>query len=171
MTLRMQLASFDPNEREFQEIFKFKKAYDDEFGLFGTGVTDKAEREKRDVAKKEMDARLRSVLGETRFADYERSQDYSYQGIYRVAEKNNLGKDAAVKVYDMKKLAEEQARNLHKDTSLTKEQRDAALLGIRTETEHSIRTVFGDKAFQSYQNQPGAHWLKSISPDQKPETP
>ena len=42
---------------------------------------------------------------------------------------------------------------------------------IRTETENSIKTVFGDKAFQSYQNQPGAYWLKSINPDKKSTTP
>lgn len=170
MTMRMQLAGFEPSEQEFRDVFKLKKKFDDEFGLYGMGTLDKAEREKRDATKKEMDAQLKNILGETRFADYERSQDYAYQGIAKVAERNNLGKDAAIKVYDMKKLAEEQARNLRNDKSLTSEQRTAALQGIRTETENSIRTVFGDKAYESYQKQPGAYWLKNISPDAKTET-
>ena len=174
MMMRMQLASFDPNEQEFRSIFKAKKQFDDEFGLAGmSGAAggDKAEREKRDAAKKEMDAQIKAILGDARYADYERSQDYAFQGIYRVTEKNNLGKDAAIKVYDMKKAAEDEAKKLRSNTSLTGEQRNAALQGIRAETENSIKTVFGDKAYQSYQNQPGAYWLKSISPDPKPATP
>jgi len=70
-------------------------------------------------------------------------------------------------VYDMKKAAEEQATKLRGDTTLSPEQRTEALKGIRTETENSIRTVFGDKGWQSYQSQPGAYWLKNISPDPK----
>src|SRR6185503_7840203 len=137
MMMRMQLASFDPNEQEFRCIFKAKKQFDDEFGLAGmSGAAggDKAEREKRDAAKKEMDAQIKAILGDTRYADYERAQDYAFQGIYRVTEKNNLGKDAAIKVYDMKKAAEDEAKKLRSNTSLTGEQRNAALQSIRAET-------------------------------------
>ena len=63
----------------------------------------------------------------------------------------------------MKKVAEDQAKKVQQDKSLTTEQRTATLQGIRTETENSIRSVFGDKGFQSYQNQPGAQWLNNIT--------
>ena len=54
-----------------------------------------SEREKQQAAKKEMDNQLKNILGESRFADYERAQDWAYQGIYRVAERYELPKDAA----------------------------------------------------------------------------
>ena len=38
-------------------------------------------------------------------------------------------------------------------------------------SQTAIRTVFGEKAFNSYVNQPGIYWLKGISPDPKPTTP
>ena len=169
MVMRMQLASFDPNEQEFRDIFKAKKKFDDEFGIYGMASQDKAEKEKYNAAKKELDAQMKQTLGDTRYADYERAQDWAYQAIYRVAERNSLPKDSAVKVYDMKKAAEDQAKTLRQDTTLSSEARTAALQGIRTETEASIRTVFGEKAWTSYQSQRGASWLKNISPDPKSE--
>ncbi len=56
---------------------------------------------------------------------------------------------------------------MRRDTSLTREQRQAALQGIRGETERSMQQVLGEKGFKSYQNQPNAFWLKGISPDPK----
>jgi hypothetical protein len=168
MMMRMQLASFDPNEEEFRKIFDVKKKFDDEFGMagmFGSSALDKVEREKRDAAKKEMDAQLKGILGDSRYADYERSQDWAYQGIHRVAERHELPREASVQVYDMKKTAEAETRKLRQDQSLSSEQRNAALQAIRAETENSIRAVFGEKAFESYQRQPAASWLRNISPD------
>jgi len=167
MMMRMQLGSFDPSEQEFRDIFKAKKGFDDQFGVYGMGLMDKAEKEKYNTAKKELDAQMKNTLGEARYAEYERAQDWNYQSIYRVAERNGLPKDSAVKVFDMKKLAEDQVTALRKDQSLSSEQRTTALQGIRVETEKSIRAVFGDKAWDSYQKQPTASWLKNISPDPK----
>ena len=167
MMMRMQLASFDPSEQEFRDIFKLKKNFDDQFGSFGMLSQDKAEKEKYNAAKKELDNQVKSLLGDTRYDDYERAQDYAYQGIYRVADRNGLGKETANKVYDMKKAAEEQANKLRVDNTLSPDQRAEALKGIRAETENSIHSVFGDKAWQSYQSQPGAYWLRTISPDPK----
>ena len=169
--MRMQLAGFEPTEQEFLELFKKRKAYDDEFGMPGMTALGKSEKEKADAAKKELDAQVKASLGDTRYTDYERSQDYNFQSIYRVADKNGLTKDDAVKVYDMKKLAEDQAKKVRTDQSLSPTQRASTLRGIRTETENSIRTVFGQKAYDSYVNQAGTFWLKGISPDPIPTPP
>jgi hypothetical protein len=169
MMMRMQLASFQPTEQEFRDIFKVKKSFDDDYGPYGMMNQDKAEQEKYKAAKKEMEAKLKTTLGEARFTEYERAQDWAYQGMYRVAERNNLGKEAANKVFEMKKAAEEEAKKVRANKDLQPDQRTAALQGIRTETENSIRAVFGDKAWESYQKQQGAYWIKGISPDPKSE--
>lgn len=166
MMMRMQLASFEPNEQEFRDIFKLKKPFDDEYSsMFGRPATDKTEREKRSAAETEMKNQLKTLLGDARYAEYERAQDYNYQTLYRITEKNGLPKESAVKVYDMKKMAEDQANKVRQDKSLTPEQRTAALTGIRTETETSIQSVLGEKGFKSYQGQ--AYWLRGISPNPK----
>lgn len=165
MVMRMQLASFDPNEQEFKDLFKYKKAYDDEFGLMGMGALTGDEKTKAEAAKKQMDASIKAALGDARYTDYERSQDWNFQNIYRVTERNGLTKDDAIKVYDMKKVAEEQAGKVRLDNNLNPDQKTAALQGIRTETENSMQSVMGQKAFSSYQNQ--AYWLNAISPAPK----
>jgi hypothetical protein len=161
MTMRMQLASFDPNEQEFRQIFAAKKKFDDEFGAFGGEPSEKAEQEKKAAAKKEMENQLKGTLGESRFAEYERAQDWNFQQLYRITERNGLPKESAIKVHDMKKAAEDEAKKLRADKSLTSEQRTAALQGIRAETESSMRTVLGEKAYTSYEKQ--AYWLNTIS--------
>ncbi len=164
--IRFQLASFEPNEQEFRDIFKTKKAFDDEFGGFGIKPTDKAEAEKYDAAKKEMDTQLKETLGD-RYADYARAQDYAYQGIYNLTQKQGLPKETAVAVYDMKKSAEAEAKKVRADQSLSAEQRQAALQGIADETGRSMRGAMGDKAFESYQKNPSANWLKNLNGGKK----
>jgi hypothetical protein len=169
--MRMQLGGFEPTEQEFLDLFKVRKAYDDEFGIEGMTAQSKSEKGKADAAKKELDAQVKTLLGDARYSDYERSQDPNFQTMHRVADKNGLTTEDAIKVYDMKKLAEEQATKVRADQSLSSEQRASTLLGIRTETENSIRSVFGQKAYDSYVNQAGTFWLKGISPDPKPAGP
>jgi hypothetical protein len=170
MTLRTQLSGFDPSEDEFRKVFFEKKRFDDEFSMFTAGTEDKEAKAKREQAKKELDERLKQSLGEDRFKAYERGQDWNYQQLARIADRNQLGNEAANKVYDMKKLAEDEAKRIRADKSLTPEQRSAALLGIRTETENSIKPILGEKGYKSYETQ-GAWWLKSISPDKTPPAP
>ena len=153
MQMRMQLASLDPNEQEFRDIFKIKNQFDDQFGTYGMASTDKAEREKYQAAQKDMNDQLKTLLGDARYTDYTRAQDYQYQNLYRITQKNDLPKEAANKVYDMKTTADAEARKVRADSSLSADQRKAALQGIRTETENSMRTVLGDKAWDSFQKQ------------------
>jgi hypothetical protein len=177
MMMRMQLAGFEPTEQEFREIFQARKTFDDEFGLTGMAGTDKADQEKRAAAKQALDDQVKSLLGDSRFAEYERVQDMAYQSIAKAAEREGLPTDAAVKVYDMKKAAEEFAGKLRNDPSLSFEQRQSALQGIRAETEKAIVQTLGQKGFERLQSQPmGSSWLRNLSPDasqapQKPREP
>ncbi|MDB6124952.1 MAG: hypothetical protein JWQ71_3945 [Pedosphaera sp.] len=167
MSMRMQLTGFEPSEQEFKEMFKLKKKFDDDYGDFDYGTSDKAEQEKRKTAEEEMKSQMKQSLGEGRYAEYERAQDYTYQGIAKVVERQGLPKESAVKVYDMKKAVDEQVKALRADKTKAKEDRTAALQQIRNETERSMREVLGDAGFQSYQKQ--AHWLNQISPAVKSE--
>ena len=165
--MRMGLAGFEPNEQEFLELFKKRKAYDDEFGgAFGIGLNLKGEEKARqDAAKKALDESVKAQLGDERYADYKRSEDFAYQAMFRAASREGLGKDVAVKAYDMKKFAEDQASKIRADQKLTADQRTAALRAIRDETERSVKGVLGEKGFAGYERNNGAYWLKGIAPD------
>lgn len=165
--MRMQMAGFEPTEQEFLALFKQRKAYDDEFGgAFGGGLNLKGEEKaKQDAAKKALDEQIKTQLGPERYDDYKRGQDFAFQAMYRTADREGLGREAAIKVYDMKKAAEDQAKKLRADTALSQEQRTAALRAIREETERSVKGVFGEKGYTAYERGNGAFWLRSLSPD------
>lgn len=165
MMMRMQLASFEPNEQEFRDIFKLQKTYDDEYGAMGMAIAD--DPDKAAKAKMELNEQMKGILNPERYADYERAQDYIYQGIAKVAQREGLPKEASIKVYDMKKVAEEEATKVRANASLSADQRKAALEAFRAETQRSMGEVLGPKAMQSYQKQPGAYWLRSISRNPK----
>jgi len=166
-TMRMQLAGFEPTEQEFLEIYKRRKAYDDEFsGGFGGPLNLKGEEKQRQqTAEKALEDQVKNLLGGDRYTDYTRAKDYAYQAMYRVADREGLGKEAALKVYDMKKAAEDQAKQLRNDKNLSADQRTAALRAIRDETERSVKNVFGEKGFTTYERNNGTFWLKGIAPD------
>ena len=165
--MRFQLSGFEPNEQEFLELYKKRKAYDDEFGgAFGAALNLKGEEKaKQDAAKKALEESVKAQLGDERYADYKRSEDFAYQAMFRAASREGLGKDAAVKAFNMKKAAEDQATAIRTDKSLSSDQRIAALRGIRDETERSVKGVLGEKGFTSYERNNGAYWLKGIAPD------
>jgi hypothetical protein len=155
MMMRMQLGSFEPSEQEFRDVFNAKKKFDDEFSPYGMLGNDPADQEKRAAAQKDLDSQLKTILGDSRYADYERAQDYNYQNLYKIVERQGLPKEDAVKVYDMKKAADEQTQNLNSDATLSADQRKKAQDQVKAETEKAIWGILGDKGYESYKKQAG----------------
>ncbi|MCX6895818.1 MAG: hypothetical protein NTZ16_10045 [Verrucomicrobia bacterium] len=160
MMLRMQLGGFSPTEQEFRDIFKYQKAFDDQYSMFDAGTDDKAEQDKRKAAQTELDTQIKATLGDQRYADYQREKDFEYQSIAKIAEKQGLPKEAGVKIYDMKAVAQEQAKAIRNDKTLTGEQRQTALAGIRAETEKAMQETLGEKGYNAYKK--NAYWLNTI---------
>ena len=74
--LRSQIAGFDPSEEEFRTVFKLKRAFDEEYGEIGINLDLLEEQLK---AQKTLNEQIRQSLGDERYADYERAQDYQFQ--------------------------------------------------------------------------------------------
>jgi hypothetical protein len=165
MQMRYGLAGFEMTEQEFRDVFKLRKKFDDDYGgRFGGDGEEQGERAKRAKAEAEMNDQLKAALGETRAAEYKRAQDYDYQQLHRISQRNQLPKETAAKVYDMKKAAQDQAQKVNQDSSLSPQQKTETLRAIRAETERSVTAQLGEKGFKSYQNQ-GGWWMRNIAPD------
>ena len=170
--MRMQSAGYEPSEKEFLDVFKLKKSFNDEFSmLVQPGDLPKDEQEKRAAADKKLKEDIKATLGDQRYAEYERAQDYNFQAMLNAAKKSDLGLAEAAQVYDMKKLAEQKAAELRSNSKLSNEDRTAALQAIRTETERSMQQTLGEKGWQSYNKQQNTWWLKGVSPDPTPAPP
>lgn len=167
-SMRTQIAGFDPSEEEFLKVFQLRKPFDDEFSPMLRGNETEPERQRRTEAEKQLKEQIKQALGPERYAEYERSQDYSYQQIYSSVKSADLGTAEANQVYEMKKLAEEQARKIRSDRAMAPEQRNATLNAIRQETEKSLQGVLGRKGWELYNRPVNTRWLNGINPAPRP---
>jgi hypothetical protein len=168
--LRSQLAGFDPGEEEFMTVFKLRKAFDDEFNPMLRGQENEQERKQREEAQKQLDDALRQALGDTRFQDYKRAQEYDFQQMQTAARRAGLTTDTAVQMHEMKKAAEQQARELRNNRDLPSEQRNELLSAIQQETERSFQQALGEKGWEEYNRGHNTQWLKNLAPPSPPRS-
>jgi hypothetical protein len=160
--LGWDLKSFDANEQEFRSIFKVKKAFDDNLGNTWIDPDDKEAQKKYQAANAEKDKEIKAALGDSRYAEYKRSQDWEFQQLDRLANRQGLPSGSANKVYDMKQAAQDQVAKVRNDSTLTSEQRKAALKAIQVETEKAVGETLGEKGYKQYKDQSG-WWIRSLS--------
>ena len=152
--LRANLAGMELTADEFKALFRVRKAFDDRAEEAGGPAPDRD----RDRDQKQLDDQMRAALGEARFAEFKRAQDPDFQNLYRVAERYQLPPSAAVKLYDIKRSADEYRRSLETNNQLIGEQRYAALQAMATEVQRSVKEVLGDKGFK-YLLGRGGEWM------------
>ena len=110
------------------------------------------------------------MLGDERFAQYKRSQDYDYRQLVKMTDRWELPRERADTVYSLKEDAEEAVKEVRNNKELSAEQREETLRKIREETESAVTEVLGADGFRKYTNRQG-WWLRNLSPDKpKPRT-
>ncbi|MFN7140028.1 MAG: hypothetical protein ACK4UN_11905 [Limisphaerales bacterium] len=154
-----ELRDFDANEQEFRAIVRAKwaaeEAGDDDDH---SGPAKSATRTERQKAATEQ---LRAELGEERYQEYNRMQDWDYRNLVQLANRANLPRNTAIEIYSMKDEVQKAARLIQSNKDLTAEQRNEQLRLIRSETEKAITELLGEKGFKSYSR--NAWWLRNIS--------
>ena len=108
------------------------------------------------------EAAVKALLGEERFADYQRGGDGRFHEIYQVTERYELPRATAVRADDLRKAALEAARQIQLQAALSSEERLAALQQIQQETQAALGEVLGPRAAATYQENGGA-WLLDLA--------
>lgn len=163
MQMRFSLNGFEPTEDEFRRIFELRRGFDEEFGPMFGGA-DEEQMQTRNEAQAKLNEGLKQLLGEERYSDYERVQDFTWQSLSKVAERQGLDDAGARALWEVKQAAEAEAGRIRGDASLSAEQRDAALAAIQQETENELTARLGDKGMNSLRKNPGGYWLNNLSP-------
>ncbi len=168
MMMRMQLPSFEPSEQEFLDVFKLRAAFDDEHPTTGLLNASAAEQKARMEAQSQLNEQIKTALGDERYAEYERAQDFGYQQLTRITKQADLDTAVATQVYDMQKIAQDKANQIRGNQDLPPDQRRAALQAVRAETERSIQQTMGDQGWDLYNRPQNTIWLRVIAPDAAP---
>ncbi len=167
--LRYDLDGFEPSENEFRQVFQLRKTHEDDLA-YSYDPDNKEAQERRKKAGEEVDQTLKTQLGEQRFEEYKRAQDWSYKELARLADRVGLPKETANSVYDLKKVAEDQVKKIREDKALSNEQRTLALQAVREETEKTIVTALGgEKNFNRYKSR-GGYWVNNLAPSNPKST-
>jgi Spy/CpxP family protein refolding chaperone len=156
--LRRRMGAFNATEEEFRTIYRLQREFDEKYNGENSASISPAERE---AARKLLEDRLKAELGPERYAEYQRAQDPVYRELYQTAQRNNLPQTKLLEIYDMKRVAEEQRRQLLENQALTPEQKAAGLAALKEETERAIREAMGEQVFRDFQRRGGA-WLNNL---------
>lgn len=141
--MREGLGSFEPTQAEFTEIFKLRKAFDDQYGFLRDGG-DETLRQQRQLAQQQLDEQLRAILGDQRFREYQLAQDDRFRDIYEFTQRNNLPKQTAEAIYDVRQAVDAERRKLEADRSLPPAERQALLAAISQETQNALMQTLGE---------------------------
>jgi hypothetical protein len=109
-----------------------------------------------------MEEQLQDALGETRYGEYRRSQDYTFRGLIELTDQYDVPIEAAAQVHSLREAVLQQIRDLRQSANLTSEQRLASLHHLRTETEKSVRKALGDAAYDRYTQIEIGGWMETI---------
>ena len=120
-----------------------------------------ARRDRWQLARKDLEDKLRLELGEQRYADYTRAKDPGYQEIARLTQRFDVPAESVNNLYEMKRTTEEQVRQLQNNPALSEEQKAAALIAIQNEATKSVTDMLGDKVFKAYQSA-GGRWIRNL---------
>ena len=131
------------------------------YGPFDRGVFDKLPEQEGVSASQDQlfQDGLKRILGETGYAHYRREKDPGFQAASAVAQQNQLPREIAVKVYEIRQLLEAESGRLHEDSSLDPAVQQSQLNALRDISRAEVRKLFGEKAYAALLRQGNNVWL------------
>lgn len=169
--LRSRLAGFAPTEPEFRAIFGLQRAFDERFAHRSGGGFDEAKIRERSTAEQELEAKLRTALGERRFAEYRKHQDSGYRMAARIAERFALPAQRAGDVYALAQDTQLRLQALRNDHSLAPEAAMQSLAGLARETNEKLGVLLGAEGADAYKQTSGGAWLRTMDRVVRPAAP
>lgn len=168
-TLRYRMTQLDATEEEYRRIYALQKAFDAEFDQssrdpFAPAVPDDDDTfwERREAAEKLLEAGIRATVGEERYAAAARENDQDYTSARAAAERLGLPPDTATAIVAVREPAAAESRRIAADTSLTLEQKKAALARLAADTRAEVVRTLGPEAAEAYFQRGAMRWLDPL---------
>ncbi len=152
--LRRNLIGFQPTEAEFRSLFQLLKAHDDKFSYADPSDNSLPDQKSKDQAATE--EQIKSLLGDTRYAEYRRATNPQYQQLYQLTQQFDLPAETAAAIFDRQ---QQMQNELKQYSSLSPDQQQQQLTRMQQEMESLLRDKLGDKAYAAAQAAGVEHWL------------
>jgi hypothetical protein len=118
--------------------------------------------EEQKAKEEQFKVAVKNILGEMRYADFERAQDGEFRALFEISKDDGLPKETAVKVFDIRKLAMEEAGCVRQDVSLDEPARRQRLEEMQASVQKEVSGALGPKAWRDYLNRGGA-WVTNLN--------
>lgn len=158
--LRNKFGQFEPTEAEFRALYPtFKALADAEPPAGPVRPINAAEfRRNRENAERQLDAEMRRVLGETRYAQWQEANDHGLQETRTLVASLNLPAAVAGDLIAIQKEIQPRLAELERNRDLTPNQRDAQLATLAADARTRITRLIGPSGFEAYKRR-GGGWL------------
>lgn len=154
-SVRGALRGFDVTENEYKALYAAVQALD---APVGDGAEQAGAR--RD-AQQQLQQQLRTILGEERYKEYLRSQNYDYRTLDAAAKRFDLPQTTVDQVASAREQALTTVQQISQDSSLTPEQRRAALARLAEQTRSQVKTALGPEVGDAYLKS-SMRWLDMV---------
>ena len=105
---------------------------------------------KRAEAERTLQEQIRSVLGEERYAEYQRTRDPVYRSINSAGVEAGLPKDSILQAYAAQKALQEESQRILVDPNLTPEARTQALQDMQANAQKTMLDLLGPDLAKRY---------------------
>jgi hypothetical protein len=115
----------------------------------------------------QFNTQAQALLGEERFAVFQRGQDQRFAEIQSLAERCQLSKNTVQFLYQQRSNAEQQCAQVRSNVTLAAEEKRTLLLVIQSETRQQLFSVLGETAGEAYLRHQG-NWIKAMDKGNQP---
>ena len=150
LDLRRQLRYFEPTDAEFAVIAAVAKARRDESSPTEARVSSAAAQQAREAAVNRQEADLKAVLGEQRYAEFQRASDADYRLLRDLSGRAQLPPDHATIAFDVRTATLAAATQLADDKSMETGAKKSAVAQLVDETRVKLRGVLGSDVADAY---------------------
>lgn len=157
--LRRNLIGFNVTETEFRALFQLFKEHEDQFAFLDHGNAAAQEAERKNLQA--IEEQTRAVLGEARYAEYQRCRNPQFQNLYRLTKVHALPESTAASIYDFNRSIQQHWQSIESDPAVSPEQRASALRYFQEQLQNKVRAELGERAYKHYRRWGEEHWLQN----------
>lgn len=158
--LRERLTGLDLSEDQVRAAAKIQLATADAQAALSQKDADFKSRTAQ--LQQQSEAQTRELIGLEAYAALQRATDNRYEPFYRVAQRLELPDTAAAQAYEIRRQAQDAARQLFDNQSLSAEDRQAMLQAIGAETKQHLSAALGPQGFTAYAKLDGG-WMTQLT--------
>ena len=164
--LQQTFAGFDGTEEEYKAIFALQDAVVKKYDMTSTmslygGVNTQDQSSELSDALQGVETQIKDMLGDERYAEYQRAQRWDYQTLQAAAQRFDLAPETVSQAYQARDNAATEAQRISDDNDMDADQKTQAYIALAEQATAQIRAALGDNVGDAYINN-ALGWLKNL---------